>query len=466
MSTITRRDAFTLMSAAAVSALAGPATAQDASIKAPFLTSDIGTLRTVLVHSIVPNEQPVERLSKNLIPYAEADMVAAARQQADLMALLRSSGARLIEVADALQTAIEATKPSGVFAAWVEALFPRLAKNPSAVTVDMLLGRDPETQYTLGPDGDYRWQAHDSNVTMWTRDSAFMTPQGLVMCNAASPRRYRENQLLRFLYQHSPLLKDFPVAFDAVEEGMIIEGGDAMVVDERTLFLGTGNRTDPRIAPVLARRLNMDVITVQTVERAFLRRKAWADTGSVPELRILFLHLDTYFTHVGPKHALTLPFMMEKEHAEDNPLARFIRGARAETKLSEEEAETGLEMLKGFGKVTLYKRGTGRKDDLGDQKLVDYVRDKGYRITNTGGPLPQGDQAVFRHFMSVVYPEQRRQATNVVQAVPGRVIAYAGNPATKQALEADGVKVDTFKARELWAWHGGPHCLTQPLLRT
>jgi arginine deiminase len=67
--------------------------------------------------------------------------------------------------------------------------------------------------------------------------------------------------------------------------------------------------------------------------------------------------------------------------------------------------------------------------------------------------------------METAYLELRRQAANVVQARPGRVIAYAGNPATKAALERDGVAVDTFEARELWAGHGGPHCLTQPLER-
>lgn len=68
--------------------------------------------------------------------------------------------------------------------------------------------------------------------------------------------------------------------------------------------------------------------------------------------------------------------------------------------------------------------------------------------------------------MAVTYPEIRRQAANVVQATPGRVIAYSGNPATKAAIEAEGIGVDTFQGRDLWAWHGGPHCLTQPLSRS
>ncbi|MGF1454955.1 MAG: arginine deiminase family protein [Alphaproteobacteria bacterium] len=440
----------------------GPARAADT----PFLTSDFGRLKKVLVHSVTPTEQAIGKRGQGLVPYAEVDRVAMARQQAGLMDLLRASGAEVIEVADALASAMEATRSSGVFAAWLKASFPRLSADPSQVTAEMILGRDASVQFNLGPDGSYVHRGPRSTSTMWTRDSAFMTPQGLVMGRAATARRGQENMLLRFLYAHAPQLKDYPIVFDAVEEGLIIEGGDAMVADAGTLVLGVGNRTDPRIAPVLARRLNMDVLTVQTVEKAFLKRGPWSRSGPAGALRVLLLHLDTYFTLVGPRHGLALPFLMEKAHSEDGPLARFIRGARADTGLDVDEAEAGLAILKGFGKVALFKAGTGKKDSLGDLKLVDYLRGEGYRLTFTGGAAEgNSDEAIFRHFMSVTYPEQRRQATNVVQAVPGRVIAYDGNPATRAALEADGVTVDTFEGRELWFWHGGPHCLTQPLER-
>jgi N-dimethylarginine dimethylaminohydrolase len=186
----------------------------------------------------------------------------------------------------------------------------------------------------------------------------------------------------------------------------------------------------------------------------------------IGELRALLLHLDTYFTHVAPRHALCVPWLLEKDHAEDNPLSRFVRGARTQGMVDPDEAEKALAMIKDFGVVTLWKRGTGKKEDLGGAKLVDYLRTQGYRFTFVGGARPDGSRDAFAHFMSVVYPELRRQAANVVQAQPGRVIAYDNNPATKAALESDGIIVDTFPARELWAWHGGPHCLTQPLLRT
>jgi arginine deiminase len=458
-------DRRTLLGGIAAGAtLAGaPALAQGG--KAPFLPSDIGALKRVLVHSITPQDRGGDRLDSSLIPYVESDMEVMARQQAGLINLLQANGAEVVEVKDALASAIAATRKSGVFAAWLEASFPLLAADPDVVSADTILGRDPAFRHRLAANGDWRHYADDTASTMWTRDSAIMTPNGLVMGRSVSLRRRRENHLLRFCYAHSPLLTRYPVIFDAMEEGIGLEGGDFMLVDRNTIFLGTGNRTDPRLPPILAQRLNMDVLAVQTVKRDFVRPARMTGGAPMLALQLLLLHLDTYFTLVAPRHALTVPYLLEKEFAESSPLARYIRGARAQNMLDEEEAEKGLALLKEFGRVTLYRAGTGKREDLGDAKLVDHLKGQGYRFTWVGGARPSADEAAYAAFMSTAYPELRRQASNIVQARPGRVIAYAGNPATKAALEADGIAVDTFAARELWAWHGGPHCLTQPLER-
>lgn len=459
-------SAAALAGVAALRPLSAGAQPAMAPARLPTLGTDIGALKRVLVHSLSPDDINHDRLSSATLPDHDADVAAGARQHAALNALLRTGGADVVDLKDALDAAIAATRPGGLFDAWLRASFPRLAGTPGAVTADMLLGRHPSVRSRLGPDGNFLHLADESNSTIWTRDSAVMTPRGLLICRAASVRRRRENMLLRFVYRHSPLLSGYPIVFDAVEEGINVEGGDMMIVSPHKMLLGVGNRTDPRIAPILARALDMEVVTVQTVKREFLPTDTPGDWGKNAELRILLLHLDTYFTHVGQRHGLATPWLLESAHAQDNPFARFIRGARADTRLKEDEAEAGLTMLAEFGKVTSYGRGTGKVDTLGDMKLVDYLRQQGYRLTFVGGPRPSGDQAGFTHFMEVVHPELRRQAANVVQAVPGRVIAYAGNPATKAALEADGIAVDTFEARELWAWHGGPHCLTQPLERS
>ncbi|RGP40264.1 Arginine deiminase [Altererythrobacter insulae] len=462
---ISKRQFLAGSAAAGAVALAGVPKLANAQTSVP-LTSDIGKLDKVLVHSRTATSGLTTQFGRALIPGVDFSPVDAASQHAELNKLLQASGAELVEVVDALNDAREATLQNGIWEAWIDAAYPRLGASPDDITAEIIMGQDKDWLYRLDSEGNYDHFVDDFSATIWTRDSAFMTPKGLVICNSASPSRGRENMLLRFMYRYSPMLSDVPIAVDAVEQGFIIEGGDAMVVDEKTLFLGVGNRTSREAGAILARELDMDVFTVQIGTPEYLREVFPGEERDSSELAVLFLHLDTSFTLVGPKHALALPYVFEAEHFEDNPLARFIRGAVRQSILPEEQAEKGFELLKGIGTLTKHAAGTGRAEKIEGMKLVDFCRDQGYRITNTGGPAPDGDAAAFRHFMNVTYPEQRRQASNVVQALPGRVIAYEGNPATIAALQADGIAVDTFPGRELWNWHGGPHCLTQPLLRS
>ena len=56
-------------------------------------------------------------------------------------------------------------------------------------------------------------------------------------------------------------------------------------------------------------------------------------------------------------------------------------------------------------------------------------------------------------------------ACNVLALAPRVALAVAGNDETARRLEAAGVEVRTFEARELSKGDGGPTCLTRPLLR-
>ncbi len=434
----------------------------------PFLTNDVGKLKRVLVHTITPEDYVVESLSPGVLPNFDSDMADVAREHRGLIELLKASGAEVIELADELQAAIERAREDGVFEAWLSAAHPRLAAGHASLTASKMLARDPSMQFAQGPDGAYQHRVDDQNSTMWTRDSSSMTPNGLVICNALSPRRLRENMLLRFVYRYGPTMSAYPIVFDAVEEGIVIEGGDAHVVDAKTLYLGVGNRTDPRAAPLLAQRLNMDVLAVHTRQSDYLNRATAGSWQEDPlgELRILFLHLDTCFTHVSPGHGLVVPWLFEARHAGKDPLSAYIRGARTQTRLSEDNAEKALAYLKEMGTLSLYRAGSGREDKgVKDMKFVDYLRARRYRLTYVGGQAPADGPEGFRHMMSVAMPEFRRQASNVVATAAGEVIAYDASPVTRAALEADGVKVSTFRGRELWNWHGGPHCLTMPIER-
>jgi arginine deiminase len=286
----------------------------------------------------------------------------------------------------------------------------------------------------------------------WARDCAFMTPRGAVIGKFMNESRTSESLLARFIYEWSPAMKKYPVVFDASEHDISLEGGDAMVADEKTLFLGVGNRTSEAAAPKLARTLNMDVVAVRL------------PSGTVTPLQGMFLHLDTVCTFVDTKTALTLPWFFDKSESGRDPLSHMLRGMAAKPKAKAQNLESHLPILARMGSVEVFLAGTGKKDEsAGDLKLADYLRARGYKLVYVGGEPSQAARE--RHAAEVVLKELRRQASNVVAVAPGKVIAYQGNPFTTKALTAAGIEVLPFTGTELARQNGGPHCLTQPLER-
>ncbi len=71
-------------------------------------------------------------------------------------------------------------------------------------------------------------------------------------------------------------------------------------------------------------------------------------------LRLPFLHLDTSLTHVADRHVLCVPWFLEHAHAGKDLLSEYIRGARTETVISDDDASAALDFLKELGKITLF----------------------------------------------------------------------------------------------------------------
>jgi arginine deiminase len=96
-------------------------------------------------------------------------------------------------------------------------------------------------------------------------------------------------------------------------------------------------------------------------------------------------------------------------------------------------------------------------------KLVDYARAQNWDVLFVGGSrdgMSEEKWAVER----AMY-ELRWQGVNVAQLGPGRIIAYAHNVHTNEALRRAGVRVQTFPGEILAIRNGGPHCLIMPLVR-
>ncbi|HEV3164244.1 MAG TPA: arginine deiminase family protein, partial [Isosphaeraceae bacterium] len=247
----------------AAAGLAWTATAAGAG-KRRFITSDIDPLRRVLIHSpylgawgTVPMEDQAPAIFPDGPLGAEG-----ATQHLRLAELLAGSRSEVVFLVQLLDEAIVRCREAGQLGEWMLGTVPWLAGTEEQLTAALLIaaagapvGEVLEDEPPPPP--------QPLRMMFFTRDFGVMTPQGLLLASFINQDRAPETALLRFALQWAPSLRRYPVAFDAAAARVYIQGGDVIVVDERTLFLGVGNLTDEAAAPKLARVLGMDVVSVQ-----------------------------------------------------------------------------------------------------------------------------------------------------------------------------------------------------------
>jgi arginine deiminase len=122
------------------------------------------------------------------------------------------------------------------------------------------------------------------------------------------------------MFRHARELREFPIVFDAAKEGVILDGGDVIVRDERTLFMGAGQRSDREAAVLLSKKLGMDVLAVSMPPKE-------KPNGMSRQL----LHLDSIFKFVDRDKFVAVPYFLEKAYAETNPMMKILLGLAAET---------------------------------------------------------------------------------------------------------------------------------------
>jgi arginine deiminase len=433
--------------------------AGSAPVHGPWVASDVATLRRVII-SPPDHDEGLNLAAPGLGLEPWVDREDWQKDHAVMRALLEKSGAEVLTLERVLDEAIDAARAKKEFRTWLRASVPALSRDDSKVTAAMLMGAARERLYPKDDDGNYRDIVEADTVT-WPRDVAVMLPSGLLICNLASEPRAFSAQLMRFAAEYSPSLARYPVVFDAIEEQLLVEGGDVLVVSADTLMLGVGHRSEPAAARHLARRLGMNVIAVELRKAKYVKRPP---KESPLGFATMFMHLDTCCTLVDNKHVIVLPWFFENDAVDKNPFARVLKGIARDPRVKEEEAEEALSLLTDMGKVKRYLAGSGDVDPkVSDVKLVDYLRADGYRVSYVGGtPPPDADMD---YFFDVVYREHLFQAANVLATSPGHILAYDHCPKTHEALRAAGIDVKVFPGSNLRRGYGGPHCLTLPLER-
>jgi len=424
------------------------------------VASEVGKLKKVIVHP--PGAEtlksfPLMQGGHSMLTW-ELLRERAAEQHAAFVEALRHAGAEVLFVERLVDEAIEQARQRGAFQDWIEQNVPRLTDYEKEVTAGTLFGRDDRFIYQTDSHGNWR-HATDAMTTMFfTRDIAVATPRGVVLGNYHNSVRSFETKLLRFAFTFAPTLQGYPIVFDAAHEGIALQGGDLMVADEQTLFLGVGNSTEELAASRLARKLEMDVVAVQMPSARWL-------PGEWEGLQLIFYHLDCLFNLVDWRTALAVPYLLEEKWSDRNPLLEVLDSFASYDPLNRAGRHAMLGEVRDVGWVKRYKAGSGERDDqLPRTKLVDYLRSQGFDVVYVGGE-PRPGESSHKHVIERVVRESRFMAVNVVAVEPGKVISYSGTPHTLNALRDAGVDVVTFPSDELARANGGPHCLSLPLER-
>jgi arginine deiminase len=437
------------------------------------LRNDIGRLRRVIVLTPGGEMRRMTLLASGDHPGLADDEMqpGAISQHRGFIRVLQEKGVEVLSFENLLDSALRLARERRVLREWLRKNFPRtpeLWKQAEEVTASDLIGRG-RYFYHYSERGTFNPLVWPQKWLYYTRDSAVMTPHGLVITRFANYDRAMDATLMEFAFRYAPELAAYPVAFDAGAEDVFVQGGDVMTLDEHTLLVGTGNLSEPQAAERLAQKLNMEVLGV-SLPRLAARKSGYSGFTGV---NLQFLHLDTFFTLVDRKKAVAVPYVLEARYAEQNPLvgllARVEEDSRAmeladlsRHKNSNLNIAAARRALGDIGWVTRYEAGTGRATAL-KKKLADVLLERGYTIIPAGGE--KGAMTTEEYLLERVLFELNFQAANVVALRPGVVAAYAENVYTIAALRKAGVEVLPFDGAYLAMWHGGPHCLTLPLER-
>lgn len=436
--------------------------------------SDQGKLGAVLVHdaSYVSYERnPVlPAMSKNII-YEKS-----APQLQQLYQFLRDEGVKVFELSEIIKGIVDKAtikEKKGI----IEKIWKKETQKPKAEELryeHILYGYpfepyyDEKTGKIVLPDSLWR-----TRFGIYARDPSFGTQIGHVISKMR--RRTNEPRVVRLAFEMDPILqKNAKVVYDAeldeesIELGGAIEGGDHIVVDENTIAVGVGQRSNYAGFFRYVKGLFDKDVDKQLKYICAVRMPG-------EEYTISHSHLDTSINFVDKGKVLVQPYIHDSEIVDIFPqkkmLAKLVQSYRDMAEKNYDKGTLGsLYTAKTFSDTTetlVYGRdGHGKIKRLKVEKnFIDFLI-KEEKIEKDGIIMVSGEAKNKTDVMHLIHAqqEQNRQAPNIVAIKPGHIIAYEENWRTLENLKNHNIKVKKLPNAYL-DLGGGPHCLTCPLQR-
>ncbi len=402
----------------------------------PSVTSEIGTLREVILHRPGLELRRLTPANKDQLLFDELVWVSKAQEEHDGFAeLLRSQGVRVHLFAELLaetladeglrlETISELATADTCGVELVDRVRGHLKDLPVEQLVTHLIGGLTVQEvpgagdgFVGGVLGAAAFLLPPIPNAVFTRDPTAWVGNGVILSPMQKPARLAERYFWRLIYRSHPAFagRGVQVHYGDAQRDYFpatLEGGDVLVLSRDCVAIGLSERTHPVAVENLAAQL-------------FATGAArWVLAIDLPKARGT-MHLDTIMTVVDRDAVVVWPRalrLLDAYRIEPGPDAR---GARM--------------------KVT-------QEPDL-IRAVADGMHADALRVVTTGEDEVLADR------------EQWDDGNNTLALRPGTVVAYERNADTNRRLEEAGVEVLPISSHELPRGRGGPRCMSCPVVR-
>jgi arginine deiminase len=395
-------------------------------------TSEVGRLRTVLLHRPGPELSRLTPRNNDQLLFDGVPWVARAQEEHDAFAqALRDRGVEVLVLdrllaevlafpaarTELIAAAVDDPRLGSTLQRAAAAHLADLAPDELAATLIAGLAHD---ELRSGRGLAYRLMDRGDFVVpplpnlLFTRDSSVWVGDEVAVTSLAMPARHRESTITAAVYTHHPRFAGTEQLYGSHLEHL--EGGDVLLLAAGVVAVGVGERTTPGGAERLARRVFDRGLAHTVLVVPIAQQRAT-------------MHLDTIATMVDVDAMVMYPPVA---HA----LSAWTVTAAGPAGPDEEDVELTVRGPEPFINAAAAAMGIDR-----------------LRVIDTGLDPVTAER------------EQWDDGNNTLAVAPRVTVAYERNTVTNAALEAAGIEVVRIAGSELGSGRGGPRCMSCPISR-